>query len=344
SALAACAAATLLLRQVPRPRMRAAYWLLFLAVGAAVTAIAPGGAILFLFPPLLVAAGILAGAKWPAAERIGALAAATLLFLIFAPLLDLLETLLGLGSAWMFAPVAALILWPWLIELMPLLAAVRMRWVLAGAGAAWALGWTAAALAPAYSQDRQQQFGIEYAWDADARRGRWAVANDGAALPEAFREAADWEQGVEVAWSTRRRWTAPAPPLPLEAPWLEGLAQHEADGGRLLSFRLRTGGAYAVMLRADPSAGVRAVRAGGFTRAPGEGDPDDPWMIRCTGRSCDGAIFQVLVGSRTPTEWTAIGFHGDLPAAAEPLIQARPAHARPQYAPDGSIAYRRLRL
>ena len=62
------------------------------------------------------------------------------------------------------------------------------------------------ALTPAYSADRQQLFGIEYVWDADARTGRWAVNNDGAPVPY----DADWER-AELPYSTRRRWVARAP-------------------------------------------------------------------------------------------------------------------------------------
>ncbi|HEX8527756.1 M28 family peptidase [Allosphingosinicella sp.] len=344
SALAACTASMILARNVPVDRLRAAYWLVFLLLGAAATAVAPGAAILFLFPALAAALGIAAARRWPRAERIGAIVAALILFTLFAPLLEMLETLLGHGSAWMFAPLAAAILWPWLIELKPLFGAGKMRWTSSAVGAAALAGWTAAAAVPAYSEDRQQRFSIEYAWDSDARRGQWATVNDGAPLPEAYSAAARWSGSREVPWGTARRWTAPAPALPVEAPSLSILAQREVPEGRLVTLRLESAGAQSVTLRAAPEAQLRSVRAGAFTRRMGEGTPEDPWIVRCTGRSCDGAQFEVLMANRSRAEWTLFGFHDRLPAAARPLLEARPVHGRPQYGADGTIAYRRVRF
>ena len=344
SALAACGAAMILARNVPVDRLRAAFWLIFLLLGTAATAVAPGAAILFLFPPLAAALGMAAARRWPQAERIGAIAAALILFLLFAPLLEMLEILLGHGSAWMFAPLAAAILWPWLIELKPLFATAKLRRVLGVVGAVTLIGWGAAATAPAYSENRQQRFSIEYAWDADARQGRWAVVNDGAPLPDAYAAAARWSANSEVPWGTARRWTAPAPALPVEAPSLAMVSRRDVPGGRLVTVRLRSAGAQSVTLRAPPEAQIRSVRAGGFTRPMGEGSAEDPWIVRCSGRACEGRDFELLIGNLSPSEWTLIGFHDGLPAAAGPLVAARPAHARPQYGADGTVAYRRVRF
>jgi hypothetical protein len=122
SALLACAAALVLSRSVTRERLRAAFWLVFALLGALACIAAPGASILVIGPPLVAAVGMQLGGNW---ERIFGLAAAALLFLLFGPLLHAIEVLLGYGSAWMFAPLAALILFPWLIELQPLMASVR---------------------------------------------------------------------------------------------------------------------------------------------------------------------------------------------------------------------------
>ena len=339
SALAACAAAMLLIRKSEVGTLRAAFWLTFLLLAAALTLVAPGAAILFLLPPLLAALGM--GTR---CEQAASIAAALALFLLFAPLLELVETLLGHGSAWMYAPLAAAILWPWLIELKPLFAATRLRIVLGGIGAATLAAWAAAAAAPAYSEERQQRFSIEYAWDADARRGMWAVINDGVPLPGAYARVARWTGGTEVPWGTARRWTAPAPVVAVQPPSIEVLAQREAAGGRLVSFRIRGAGFDSVALRGPAEAQLRSLRAGGFVRPIGRGDADDPYFIRCLGRACDGAVFEMLVATRAPVEWTLIGSRAGLPAAAEALTAARPSHARPQYAPDSTIVLSRLRL
>jgi hypothetical protein len=76
----------------------------------------------------------------------------------------------------------------------------------------------------------------------------------------------------------------------------------------------------------------------------GDGGPDAPFLIRCQGRSCDGAQFDILLGSPAPLDWTLIASRGSLPDAARPLLAARPGLARPQYSPDSTIVTRRLRL
>jgi len=340
SALAACAGPLALVRERSVLTLRAAFWLVFLVVAVALTLIAPGGAILFLAPPLVAATGI--GTR---SERAFSLVAAVLLFLLFAPLLHLLETLLGMGSAWTFAPLTAAILWPWLIELKPLFAASRPPAVLAAIFAVAAGGWVWAGLVPSYSEDRQQRFSIEYAWDSDARVGGWAILNDGAPLPPAYAAAGRWQRGTEVPWGAARRWTTPAAPFPASAPTMHLLAQRDVPGGgRSISVRIDSGGGGAVTLRAPPEAMIREVRSGSFVRPMGRGGEEDPFFIRCTGRSCDGATFDILLGSRTPVEWTLIGSHSSLPAAARPLLEARPHNSRPQYSPDGTIALRRVRL
>jgi hypothetical protein len=158
SALAACAFALLVLaRALARDRLRIGYWLAFLLLGAGLTLAAPGAAVYFLAPPLVAGAAMLAG-RW---ERPAALLAWALLFLSWGPLLHLSEILLDLDHGWIFAALAAMILWPLLIEMKPLLVRLPRAGALAAFAALAVLGWVGAMLAPAYSQDRKQAFGIE---------------------------------------------------------------------------------------------------------------------------------------------------------------------------------------
>ena len=65
TAIASAATALLWLsRGVPRERLRLAYWLVFLVLGAAICVVAPGAAIYFLLPPLLAGVGLV----WPRFE------------------------------------------------------------------------------------------------------------------------------------------------------------------------------------------------------------------------------------------------------------------------------------
>jgi len=340
SALAACVAALLLIaRTGERTRLRAAFWLIFTGLGAALCAVAPGAAIYFLLPPLAAAIGMAAARRFAWAERAGAIAAALLLFLTLGPMLHLFEQLMNGGPLWAFAPLAAAIMLPALIELLPVLRGMRAALVAAGAADLAILGWVVAGLTPAYSADRQQLFTIEYVWDEAARAGRFAVNNDGAPVPF----AAAWER-AEMPYTTRRRWAAPAPAAPVAAPGVTLVAQQPVAGGRRLRLRLAANGAQSVALIAPPEARLRAAGAGAFVRRFGRGAEDDKYVLRCVGRACDGAVLDVIVGGTEPVEFTIVGLRPGLPPAAAPLVGARPATARPQYGADATLAIAKVRF
>ena len=328
SALLACVLALLFVAGMgERARLRAAFWLLFTALGAALCLVAPGAAIYFLLPPLTAALGM-AGQRWfVRSERIGAILAALLLYLTFGPALGLFEELMNGGPFWAFAPLGAAILLPALIELRPI---VDRAWP---AAALMLAGWIAAALMPAYSADRQQLFTIEYVRDEQAGTARFAVNNDGAPVPF----AAAWER-TEMPYTTRRRWAAPAPPLPVAAPTVTLLRQQPVPGGRRLRLGLATNGAESVALIAPADARLRAAGAGAYLRRFERGSDKDKYYLRCVGRACDGAVLDVIVGNARPLEFTIIGTRSGLPAVAAALIRARPATARAQYGPDATIA------
>jgi hypothetical protein len=323
-------------RHSDRTRLRAAYWLYFLVAGAAISLVAPGGAIFFLFPPLLFLLGLLASRWHKAGEAVGAIAAAVLVFLTFGPALALFEELMNSGPHWMFAPLGLLILLPFLIELMPLARRSSAPFVVAAPAALFFLGWLAVLLAPAYSDDRKQIFAIEYVGDGE--QPRWSVNNDGVQVPF----AADWRR-EKVAWSGRRRWLAPAPTLPVAAPTMELVSQAPAGRGRRLTMRLRTGGAETVTLVAPPEAALIEGGSGGFSgRFADATGPEARYFLRCVGRACDGALFHVVAANTASIDFTLIATRSGLPPEAAPLIAARPPYAQPQYAPDSTLTLTRF--
>jgi len=328
SSILACALALLFVAGTrERTRLRVAFWLAFTALGTALCLVAPGAAIYFLLPPLAAALGM-AGKRWFVfSERIGGIAAAGLLFLTFGPALGLFEELMNGGPFWAFAPLGAAILLPVLIELRPL---VYRAWPAAALALA---GWIATALMPAYSADRQQLFTIEYVRDEAAGRARFAVNNDGAPVP--FDAA--WQR-TEMPYTTRRRWAAPAPPLPVAAPAATLVGQQPVPGGRRLRLRIATNGAESVALIAPPEAQLRAAGAGAFVRRFERGRDTDKYYLRCVGRACDGAVLDLIVGGARPVDFTIVGSRSGLPPVAAALVRARPAFARPQYGPDATIA------
>ncbi len=338
SALAACAIALLLIAgTAERTKLRAAFWLFVTALGGAICFVAPGAAIYFLLPPLVMALGMVATRWHPKAELAGAIAAALLLYVTFGPAVALFEELMSGGPIWTFAPLGTLIMLPVLIELQPALTRPRAIFAAAGALDLAIIGWIVAAFTPAYSADRQQLFTIEYVWDTATNSARFSVNNDGAPVPM----AGDWQR-TEFPWTTRRRWATPAPAAPVPAPTVAVVAQQPVAGGRRLRLRFTANGAEAVGLIAERGANLRAAGTGMPLQAYGEDQAH--YYLRCAGRACDGAELDLVIGGGQPVDFTIVGSRSGLPPQAAPLAHARPENARPQYGPDATIVIGRVRL
>jgi hypothetical protein len=117
--------------------------------------------------------------------------------------------LLDFDAAWIYAPIAVLLLVPAVIELKPCSSASRAARRRRPFSERLSSSGSRRPRAR-YSEDRKQRLTLEYSWDEAARTARWLVYHDGAALPEAMAAAATFERGVKVAWSDYRRWSAPA--------------------------------------------------------------------------------------------------------------------------------------
>ena len=338
AAMAACLVALQLLAGGgERSRMRAAFWLAFLAAGAGLTAIAPGGAIYFLFPPLAAALGIALARRWRQAERIGAFAAILLLFLSFGPALALFEELMSGGPHWMFAPLGAAILMPALIELRPLVARIPPVFVYAGAGDLLLLPWAAVALTPAYAPDRQQLFTIDYVREEASGRTLWVVNNDGRPVPL----DGQWRRET-LPHSLRPRWVAPAPTISVGAPAVELVGQDMVGPGIRSRVRLRMNGAESVTLLAPRGTPMAAAGSPLSLQRVERAGRHELSAVRCVGRSCDGAVLDLILASPVAVTWTVVGMRTGLPSAGAALTRARPALARPQYAPDSTISIGRF--
>lgn len=343
-ALLGCLAAVLTIgRRAEKSGLRIAAWLLLLVVGAAACATAPGAAIYFLFPPLLVVLAALLSGAAPRSARIAAAAGAVLLFATFTEMLTLIELLLIDGPYWILAPLAALAILPLLVEALPEQGEVRRPLILWPAAAAALALWAAVLVVPRATADRQQLFTIEYLQDAAAGTAWWAVSNKSVPLPAGWSALGEWRLR-EVPYSTRRRWTAPAPLLPVPRAAVEVVGSRPLPEGRLVSIVLRMNGADTISIKLPPEA--RMTRAGlpGRLRAIGGRDPDAPHYLRCAGRACEGMRLDLLLGGGAPVAAEVVGARFALPPAARPLLAARPAHSRPQYSPDASYAVTRTRL
>jgi len=338
TAIASAATALLwLTRGVPRERLRAAYWLAFLIMGAVICFKAPGAAIYFLLPPLFAGIGLL----WPRLERAGTGLSLLALFLTWVPLLSLSQELLDLDAGWIFAPLAVLILFPFLIELKPALAKLGRGRATAGLVALAVAAWLPAALVPAYSAERKQRLSFEYLWDARTGKAQLLAYHDRGPLPAAFEALGPVKRAVEVPWSNYKRWTVDVNGPPLVPPSLEKLGEREMGGNRLVSFRIRTGGSDVVRLVGAKGVRFLAMRSGDTSRNYGT---EDEAVLRCHGRSCDGRTFELLIGGTARVDATLIGSRSGLPAPVQALAGSRPATSQPQYVPDTSLALDRIKL
>jgi hypothetical protein len=328
----------------PAEKLRAGFWLLFLLFGGALALAAPGAIIYFLFPPAIVLAGMAAARWYRPAETIGAIAALVVLYVTWGEMLALLEQIFSPGPLWSVVPVASLMLIPSLIEAQGIFRQVS-RTILLGFAAVIALAaWATAAATPAYSNDRQQRFTIEHVTEFPLGRSSWSVLNDGRRLPPAEERLAQW-RGGKLPFSERMRAIAPAPLLPgNQAPSIEPLEIVSQGTDRTLRLRLKANGAERVTLIAPAGANVRAAGVSGFLRSIGSADPSEKVTVSCTGRSCDGMELRIDQANAKPNAFIVIGSRNGLPQSAAPLIRARPGDARPQYTPDQTIAFTRVKL
>jgi hypothetical protein len=331
-------------RKLDVGQLRAAYWLAFVGLGAVVAFAAPRGIIYFLFPPLVFGIGATAGRWRPRAEQAGAWIACLLLYLTLGAMIGQLEELLNAGPMWLFAPLGLLVMMPVLIEAKPLIASTVPRRAIGVAFLAAVLSWAAAAAAPAYSADRQQQFTIEHVTDAAIGRTNWSILNDFAPLPERMRATGKWRLS-KLPYSDRKRWLASAPTVPgLKAPGIQIVGRTVMGGARRVGIRIQANGAETVALVAPKDARILAAGTGAFVRPISREAKGDRYVVRCFGRSCDGLAMDVVIGKAAPVEIIVLGSRSGLPASATPLLAARPRFARPQYSPDATITMSRLRL
>ncbi|MDZ7893541.1 MAG: hypothetical protein U5M50_00400 [Sphingobium sp.] len=342
TAIAVCAA--LLFRFGPayrRETLRAANWLMFLAVGALACLAAPGASIFFLLPPIIALAGALLSRRIPAAGTIAQIVAAMLLFLTMGPLLSLIEMLLVDGPLWVTAPLASLLALPFLIECVPLAERARpfTRWV---AGCVVLIGWIITLVVPAYSPARQERMSIELV--TDMAKGRWIWAVNSARSPAGI--LSDYGDWTYVRTPYRRmRWTAPAPtnrdaPLPSVTKLIDSKVENE----RTIALRIAMNGATSVQIFAAPEA--RVLRAGFASSIKPFGDKarKENFQLRCSGRACDGETATIVTSATGPLNLIIVGQRPGLPAWAASLTARRPWLASPQYSPDATIAWRRIKL
>ena len=220
----------------------------------------------------------------------------------------------------------------------------RLRGAAIVAGTLALIAWAGTAVAPAYSADRQQRFSIEHVTDANSGKAVWSVLNGGVPVPDAYGAVGKW-RWAKLPYGPRKRWLADAPSLPgARAPSVEQVATVGSGTRRTITLRIRSNGAERISLIAPENARIRAAGTEGFVRPIDAAAEDGEYFISCSGRSCDGLTLEIVTDSLKPIEFIVLGAKSGLPPSAWALILKRPRFARPQYTPDQSIAFARVKL
>nr|WP_294851273.1 M20/M25/M40 family metallo-hydrolase [uncultured Sphingomonas sp.] len=322
-----------------RRTLRLACWILIMIVGATLSIFLPGASIYFLFGPGLALTGI---ALEPRSRTVGHLlliVGALVQLLMLAEVMAIFELLLIDGPLLAVAPLAAMASLPLLIEASD--GSSSRGWMPLALIATFA--WAAALFLPRGTAARPEAFTIDYVRDDVTGSTNWAVASKQAPLPQSMMRFGPWET-KRLSYNGRLRWVADAPALNIPTASLRRTSNVVSGEGRVATLRLRTGGANAVLLRFDKSAPIRSMGLPGERHAIVGAGTDGPFVIRCSGRSCDGMNIEIEIGSPKPVSALLIAQDFSPPSEAHALIAAAPPHSQPQYAPNGAFRIRGYRL
>ncbi|HYD86227.1 MAG TPA: M20/M25/M40 family metallo-hydrolase [Vitreimonas sp.] len=349
-ALAALAALPLALMATRAPRngelIGAAAMLWFALLGFVASFLLPGISILFAIPALAYALFAAIGFFWTPARTVGAIAAALLTLLVWAPALYLTELALGFEFPFASAALMALAAMTWLGLLVRGQGETRWRGAAAVLGAGMIAAAIGAALAPAATSARPAPLNLNYFVDVDEGRARVLAGSAARPLPAPIAAAADFQPERVLPGDRLPSWAAPAALAPAPAPTLTDIAVAEAGGERIVRATLAMNGAYRASLRIPRAAAPRSASVAGVSAGFGERDGAGEFVsLACQGRACDGAAIEiVLSGDGDTGEWFIIGQTPGAPARpAAPIRAARPAETTPIQFGDTVVTLARVR-
>ena len=109
---------------------------------------------------------------------------------------------------------------------------------------------------------------------------------------------------------------------------------------RVVRLRLDRGGADTIGLRFDKDVPVLAMGLAGQPRVISSKAKPGAASIICSGRACDGQLFEIRLAGSAAVKARLIGIRFAIPVQSAALIAARPANFLPQYAPDNEVRVR----
>jgi hypothetical protein len=339
------AVSTLMLLRIGRngPQIEAAALFWFALLGFGLSFLLGGISILFVFPVIAYALGVLIAMVWKPAQAIGGAVAGALALLIWAPLLALTELALGFAYPFALTLLMAMVVLTWFGSLMRAQAEARWRGVAIGLGVAAAIAIVITAFVPAASQARPQPVSISYFYDATADR---ALIHAGAADRALPREMArSFRAETLLPGDSYDTWVAPTDATPFTPPSLDERTLSETDGERTVRGTLHMNGAYRAIIRMPIAAQPLRATVNGvaidFSQTGGE--DVDLMSLGCVGRACEGAPVTITLGA-PPGEWSMIGIFPDaaVPPPVREMRTRRPATATPIQNGDAAYTYSRF--
>lgn len=316
-----------------RRRLLSASWFWFSLVGLIVYAVAPGSALLTGLPAALFACAALAsGGAARLLAPISVLGAVAAL-LLWLPTLHHAEIGLGLGAAWPFAILAALL---FMLAAPIVTSAARLRTAIVLAPLAALFGAGLLALtAPAYSPSAPRPLNIQHIVDAETGEAFWSLS-PAEEHPPAEMQAATFKKR-EIKGLTGERFAAPAPAHDGQAIGVEIVSRVEQEPLRTVTLRLSANGADEIVLVIPEEAALVETTTGGEKSSFGESGEK---YVRCAGRACADFSVTAVVG-RTPADWTVIGVRHGLGPESDVLKAARPDWAVPAHGGDARLTLSR---
>ena len=316
-------------KRASAPLIEAAAMLWFTLLALAGAAALPGLSILDALAATVFALAALIAWRWPIAARIGALIAALVALMIWAPVFALMEVALGYDMPALTSALIAIALLPWFGPLARLQNDKPWRLSVAGLTALAVVSVTIAAVLPSSTQARPRPFNFVYFQDDRNDEAHFIAGPPVLPLPPEVAQAAQFTSRLVVPGDRFETWAAPAPNVNLPAPRVELVSDEVIDGARTLRLRYITNGAYRTTVRVPFAAELTRASVNGVDATPTlrSSATIDFNSLVCLGRACDGAEAVLVVNAEAaPMEWLVFGQYLGAPDVAADLVAARPAY------------------
>lgn len=329
-----------------REALFAGGWAWFLMIGVAGAFIVPGSAAIFLIPGVWFVLSAIGARIWPKRAIIFHGVAAFVMFIVFLPLIQLFDVMMGMSIAPLFGVLGAFLMW----AALPLVGSIgrAARMIPAGAvatGLVICFAW--AFFAPAYSHDRPLALDIAAHYDIDSREAVVASTSEPEAVPKAMLAKLNKTPGNVLPGFAGPFAYADLPYADRPSANLSVVSDTSVSGARKLELRIDAPGARFVRVRIPQTAhpvglSYAAGRETALTKAQA-----GQFVFDCFGRSCDGGLVTVTLDIKAPADakpvpWLVQGYWSGLPPAAEAIAALRPDSAVQIGTGDITITTRRF--